>query len=77
EFAIVTGISLSTELLPEYRATMMSGFFASAGMGRIAGALMGGHVWLSGGILSTGLASAAVSGLGLVSLSWGLHQWRR
>lgn len=77
EFAIVTGISLSTELLPEYRATMMSGFFASAGMGRIAGALMGGHVWLSGGILSTGLVSAAVSGLGLVSLSWGLHQWRR
>jgi len=77
EFTMVTGISLSTELLPEYRATMMSGFFASAGMGRIAGALMGGHVWLAGGILSTGLVSAAVSGLGLASLAWGLRGWQR
>ena len=77
EFTIVTGISLSTELLPEYRATMMSGFFASAGVGRIAGALMGGHVWLAGGILSTGLVSAAVSGLGLASLAWGLRGWER
>ncbi len=77
ELTIVTGISLSTELLPEYRATMMSGFFASAGIGRIAGALMGGHVWLAGGILSTGLVSAAVSGLGLASLAWGLRGWQR
>jgi len=77
EFTIVTGISLSTELLPEYRATMMSGFFAAAGVGRIAGALMGGHVWLAGGILSTGLVSAAVSGLGLASLAWGLRGWER
>ena len=77
EFAIVTSMSLFTELLPAYRATMMSGFFAAAGMGRIAGALMGGHVWLAGGILATGLVSAAVSGLGLASLVWGLHGWRR
>lgn len=77
EFAIVTSMSLCTELMPEYRATMMSGFFAAAGMGRIAGALMGGHVWLAGGILATGLVSAAASGLGLVSLAWGLRGWRR
>jgi len=77
EFTIVTGMSLFTELLPEYRATMMSGFFAAAGMGRIAGALMGGHVWLAGGILSTGLVSAAVTGLGLASLAWGLRGWQR
>ena len=77
EFAIVTSMSLFTELLPEYRATMMSGFFAAAGMGRIAGALMGGHVWLAGGITATGLISAAASGLGLVSLAWGLYNWRR
>lgn len=77
EFAIVTSMSLFTELFPEYRATMMSGFFAAAGMGRIAGALMGGHVWLTGGISATGLASAAVTGLGLVSLVWGLYGWRR
>jgi len=77
EFAIVTSMSLFTELLPEYRATMMSGFFAAAGMGRIAGALMGGYVWLSGGILATGLVSAAVSGMGLASIAWGLRGWRR
>ena len=77
EFTIVTSMSLFTELLPEYRATMMSGFFAAAGMGRIAGVLMGGHVWLAGGILATGLVSAAVSGLGLASLAWGLRGWRR
>jgi len=76
EFAIVTSMSLFTELLPEYRATMMSGFFAAAGMGRIAGALMGGHVWLAGGITATGLVSAAVSGLGLASLAWGLYGWK-
>lgn len=76
EFAIVTSMSLFTELLPEYRATMMSGFFAAAGMGRIAGALMGGHVWLAGGITATGLISAAASGLGLASLVWGLYGWK-
>ena len=77
EFAIVTSMSLFTELLPEYRATMMSGFFASAGVGRIAGTMMGGHVWLAGGILSTGLVSAFASGLGLASLAWGLRGWER
>ena len=77
EFAIVTSMSLFTELLPEYRATMMSGFFAAAGVGRIAGAMMGGHIWLAGGLLSTGLVSASASGLGLASLAWGLHGWRR
>ena len=77
EFTIVTSMSLFTELLPEYRATMMSGFFAAAGMGRIAGALMGGHVWLAGGINATGFVSAAVSSLGLASLAWGLRGWRQ
>jgi predicted MFS family arabinose efflux permease len=77
EFAIVTSMSLFTELIPEYRATMMSGFFAAAGMGRIAGALMGGHVWLTGGILATGIVSTIASSLGLASLVWGLHRWKR
>ena len=77
EFSIVTSMSLFTELLPEYRATMMSGFFAAAGMGRIAGALMGGYVWLAGGITATCLASTALSCLGLASLAWGLRGWQR
>ncbi|MDY6792302.1 MAG: MFS transporter [Thermodesulfobacteriota bacterium] len=77
EFTMVTGISLSTELLPEYRATMMSGFFAAAGLGRIVGALMGGHIWLAGGIAVTCFTSAAVTFLGLASLTWGLQGWRQ
>ena len=77
EFTIVSFLSLSTELLPGSRATMMSGFLAAAGFGRIVGALIGGPVWLTGGIISTGLVSAVISGLALVSLVWGLKGWRQ
>jgi len=77
EFTIVTALSLSTELLPGARATMMSGFLASAGAGRVIGALIGGPVWLAGGIVATGLVSASVTGLGLASLAWGLRRWQR
>jgi predicted MFS family arabinose efflux permease len=77
EFTIVSFLSIATELLPGSRATMMSGFFAAAGIGRILGALLGGPVWLAGGILATGLFSATISGLALVSLAWGLKGWRK
>lgn len=77
EFTIVTFISLCTELLPGSRATMMSGFFAAAGIGRVVGALIGGHIWLTGGILATGFVSAAINGIGLASLAWGLYGWQK
>jgi len=77
EFTIVSFLSLCTELLPGSRATMMSGFFAAAGIGRIVGALLGGPVWLAGGILATGIVSATISGLALLSLAWGLKGWRK
>jgi predicted MFS family arabinose efflux permease len=77
EFMIVTSISLITELLPGSRATMMAGCFATAGIGRVIGALIGGPIWLAGGILTTSLVSACLSGLALVSLSWGLHGWHK
>lgn len=57
EFTVVSALSLSTELLPGSRATMMSGFFAAAGMGRVIGSLIGGRIWFAGGILATGLVS--------------------
>ena len=47
---MVTSLSLCTELLPGFRATMMAGFLAAAGVGRVLGALMGGAVWQAGGI---------------------------
>jgi DHA1 family inner membrane transport protein len=77
EFTIVSFLSLSTELLPGSRATMMSGFLAAAGFGRIVGALIGGPIWLAGEIIATGLVSAVISGLALVSLVWGLKGWRQ
>ena len=55
---------------------MISAFLAAAGTGRVVGALTGGVVWLTGGILLTAVVSAAVSCLGLVSLILGLRGWR-
>ena len=77
EFTIVTSLSLFTELVPASRATMLASFLAAAGIGRVVGALIGGPIWLAGGISATGMVSAAVSGLALVSLVWGLHGWRK
>jgi len=72
EFTIVTSMSLCTEILPEYRATMMSAFFAAAGAGRVVGALLGGHLWLAGGIWLTGIASASLTLAAFFSLLLGM-----
>jgi len=77
EFTIVSFLSLCTELQPKSRATMMAGFFAAAGIGRIIGALMGGPIWLAGGIAATGTVSAAVSLLALLALGRGLKDWQQ
>jgi predicted MFS family arabinose efflux permease len=77
EFTIVTGLSLFTELVPASRATMMATYLASGGVGRVVGALIGGPIWLAGGIYVTALVSAAISGLALVSLIWGLRGWQK
>jgi len=75
EFTIVTSVPLVTELLPESRATMMACYLAAAGFGRVVGALIGGPVWLLGGIIATGFVSAIISSLALFSLMWGLQGW--
>lgn len=77
EFTIVTSFSLSTELLPEARATMMAGFYATSGVGRMIGVLLGGWLWQKGGITAVAWTSAGFTVLGLLSLVWGLHGWRR
>jgi hypothetical protein len=33
-------------------------------------------VWLAGGLAATGLVSAAITGLALAWLMWGLRGWR-
>jgi predicted MFS family arabinose efflux permease len=77
EFMIVTGLSLFTELLPSARATMMASYLATGGIGRVVGALIGGPIWLTGGIYATSLVSAIISGLALMSIFWGLRGWNK
>jgi len=55
---------------------MMSSNVAAISIGRGMGALAGGPVWLAGGTLATGFVSAAVGGLALALLLWGLRGWR-
>jgi len=75
EFMIVASVSMATELLPETRATMMATYLGAAGLGRVVGALIGGPVWLIGGIFATGVVSALISALALGALFWGLQGW--
>jgi predicted MFS family arabinose efflux permease len=74
---LVTSLSLFTELLPSARATMMASSLAAAGIGRVVGALIGGPIWLAGGIYATSHVSAILSGLALVALFWGLRGWKK
>ncbi len=76
EYTMVTSFSLSTEVLPEARATMMAGFYAAAGLGRMVGVLIGGVLWRTGGIEGVVWVSAALTVMGLVSLLWGLKGWK-
>lgn len=73
EFTIVCSFSLSTELLPCSRATMMAGVLAAAGIGRMAGAITGGPLWLACGLWGVSLASVVAALLALCSLLWGLR----
>ena len=77
EFTIVTSFSLSTELMPKARATMMAGFYATAGAGRMLGVLLGGWLWQVGGITAVAWTSSSLTVLGLLSLAWGLQGWTR
>ena len=77
EFMLVTGLSLFTELLPSARATMMASYLATGGIGRVVGALIGGPIWLTGGIYVTSLVSTVLSALALVALFWGLRGWQK
>ncbi|MDJ0816975.1 MAG: MFS transporter, partial [Desulfobacterales bacterium] len=76
EFTIISSLALCTELQPGLRATLLSSFFAAAGLGRIFGALIGGPIWLAGGIAATGSVSAMLTILALISLRWGLRNWQ-
>jgi len=57
EFTIVTAMSLTTELIPDQRASTMSAFYAIGGLGRVAGAFAGGMIWSSFGLTGISIVS--------------------
>ncbi|MEJ2136829.1 MAG: MFS transporter [Desulfofustis sp.] len=75
EFTIVTSFPLCTEVIPQARATMMAGYYATAGVGRMAGVLIAGVLWSAGGIAAVAAASAGFTFLGLMAVFWGLRGW--
>jgi len=76
EFTVVASISLFTEVLPEARATMMSGAKAAAGSGRTLGTLLGVPIYTAAGMAGVGITSALVTLLGLLCLRWALSKGR-
>ena len=76
ELSMVCSFSLSTELMPRARATMMAGFYATSGVGRMIGVLVGAVLWKVGGITGVAWTAAGLTTLGLLSLLWGLHGWK-
>lgn len=75
EFAIVSFLSMCTELVAGSRATMMSLFFAAGGLGRVAGAFAGGFIWKELGMGTVCMTSALLNGVALFILMWGLARW--
>jgi predicted MFS family arabinose efflux permease len=74
ELTIVTILSLSTELMPGQRATLVAAYYAAAGLGRVGGALLGGGVWMAGGIYLTCFVSAGITAGAVAALVWGLRR---
>jgi len=74
EFTIVTSMSLTTELVPELRASTMSAFFAVAGIGRVAGAFSGGIIWSKFGLVPICLVSGCCTFAALISILAGFYQ---
>ena len=64
EITIVGGIPLFTELLPQARSVLLSFSLAAAGLGRVAGALLGPLVWNRLGLPGVGLTAALITLLG-------------
>lgn len=75
EFTIVTSFPLCTEVIPQARATMMAGYYATAGVGRMVGVLLAGYLWSVGGIAGVAAASAGFTFVGLLAVHWGLKGW--
>ena len=73
KFTFVTSMSLSTELVPDLRASTMSAFYAIGGIGRVIGAFAGGLIWTAYGLWGISLVSGIGSIIALVIMLTGFH----
>ncbi len=75
EFTMVSAFSLFTAIRTDVRATMFSSALAAVSLGGVLGSLIGGRLWLVGGLLLTGVAAGLLSLGALGALLWGLRRW--
>lgn len=75
EIVMVTSFSLNSEILPKKRATMLAGYYAISGIGRMVGVFLSGYLWNFGGIKAVAWSGAFLTSLGLLSLLWGQNNW--
>lgn len=68
EFALVSTLSVATELRPELRAAGIGGTYAALTVGRAAGTTVGIFLYTAAGIAVTGLVAAAVVVVALAGL---------
>ncbi len=76
EIIIVTSFSLSSELMIHSRATMLAGYYAIMGIGRVVGVFFAGIAWKTGGIAAVTISCALCTLLGLIALCVGLYGWQ-
>jgi len=74
EFTIVTAMSLTTELVPQLRASTMAAFYATAGIGRVIGAFSGGFIWSKYALLGICLVSGIATFCALICLVTGFYK---
>ena len=74
EFTYVTSMSLTTELVPQLRASTMSAFFAIGGIGRVVGAFAGGMIWTWSGLTGISLVSGGCTLMALVCILMGFFR---
>ncbi len=76
EIIIVTSFSLSSEIMIHARATMLAGYYAIMGIGRVVGVFFAGAAWKLGGIGAVTASCALCTLLGLLVLLLGLYRWQ-
>jgi len=77
EFTIVTAMGLTTELMPELRASTMSAFYAIGGLGRVAGAFCGGLAWSHTGIFFISLIAGGSTLAALTCMAAGFARFSK